>query len=521
MNARRVAPLVAVILVLLGATCILLREHFGSRRPLLPGDSFWELTYALTFHADKKGAKLHAAYPVDTEHGRVHGQHGGEAEASLERVVLPKAERHEMIVEAKAAGAVHAVVQFEIHLSPRAVWPVSGAADHLTPQSRARYLRSEKGVQVEHRDVLEALHQLQQEPAGRAALVDGIFQYCRDNIDPAAPDAPSDAAGTLKQHSGSTLGRARAMVALCRAAKIPARLAVGFEIKRGADVRPTFWVEAYRDGAWDSYDPENDYSHGLPADYLPVRHDEAEIITSGSEASNLRATFSIRPTPPPAAFRSEGPRLVDVLDLTRLPLDLHRVFEVLLLMPLGALVTSIFRTVIGIRTFGTFTPSLIALSFVYADWRTGLLVFAAVMVLGLASRKFLDQLKLLLVPRLSIILTLVVLCMAFGVSLLDYFALTPSAQAVLLPMVILTMTVERFYLTSEEDSVWFATQLLAGTMFLAMCCYLVLRWTTVGHKLLEYPEAHCFTIAVLIVMGRYTGYRLTELWRFRDVGSES
>ena len=32
---------------------------------------------------------------------------------------------------------------------------------------------------------------------------------------------------------------------------------------------------------------------------------------------------------------------------------------------------------------------------------------------------------------------------------------------------------------------------------------------------------HFFTIAVFIVLGRYAGYRLTELWRFRDlVGPE-
>ena len=48
-------------------------------------------------------------------------------------------------------------------------------------------------------------------------------------------------------------------------------------------------------------------------------------------------------------------------------------------------------------------------------------------------------------------LTYVVLTIVFASSLLEYFHLTPSAQAVLLPMVILTMTVERFYITSEED----------------------------------------------------------------------
>jgi hypothetical protein len=88
---------------------------------------------------------------------------------------------------------------------------------------------------------------------------------------------------------------------------------------------------------------------------------------------------------------------------------------------------------------------------------------------------------------------------------------------VLLPMVIMTMTVERFFLTMEEDSLRFAFQLLAGTLAVACCCYLVLRWDAVGRWILIYPEFHFFTIAILIMLGRYSGYRLTELWRFSDL----
>jgi hypothetical protein len=114
-------------------------------------------------------------------------------------------------------------------------------------------------------------------------------------------------------------------------------------------------------------------------------------------------------------------------------------------------------------------------------------------------------------------LTLVVLCIILMVSVLDYFNLTPSAQAVILPMVILTMTIERFFLTSEEDSPTFALELLGATLLVGACCYGVLCWKTVGRFVFTYPELHFFTIAMLVLLGRYSGYRLTELWRFRDL----
>jgi hypothetical protein len=121
-----------------------------------------------------------------------------------------------------------------------------------------------------------------------------------------------------------------------------------------------------------------------------------------------------------------------------------------------------------------------------------------------------------MVPRLGIILTLVVLLMVFSVSVMNYKQWAPTAETVLLPMVILTNLVERFYVTTEEDSVHFAFQLLVTTVIVAFFIYLLLGWKTVGLKLLQYPELHFFTVAALVLIGRYTGYRLMELVRFRD-----
>lgn len=51
-------------------------------------------------------------------------------------------------------------------------------------------------------------------------------------------------------------------------------------------------------------------------------------------------------------------------------------------------------------------------------------------------------------------------------------------------------------------------------------CYLTLQWETAGQWLLAYPELHVVTVAAFILMGRYRGYQLAELWRFRDLASE-
>ena len=196
---------------------------------------------------------------------------------------------------------------------------------------------------------------------------------------------------------------------------------------------------------------------------------------------------------------------------------MHRVLSLILLLPLGALIACVFRNVIGLKTSGTFAPMLLALSFVFADWRTGVTILAAVVVLGLGTRNLLDRLRLLMMPRLSVMLTLVVCCIVLGVSLLDYVRWTPGPDAVLLPMVILTMLVERFYVTTQEDGPRVAVQHLAGSLLVGTACYLVFCWDAVGRLFFTYPEMHLFVVAVLIAVGRYTGYQLLEMWRFRDL----
>jgi hypothetical protein len=161
------------------------------------------------------------------------------------------------------------------------------------------------------------------------------------------------------------------------------------------------------------------------------------------------------------------------------------------------------------------------MSFIYANWKTGLLILLIVVTVGLFGRSILERLRLLMVPRLAIILTMVVLCVVFTLSALYYLFPSISAQTVLLPMVIMTMLIERFHVTVDEDGVVYAIKLSVGTAVVAMLCFAVLVWPEMGNFVLVYPESHFFTIALFILLGRYAGYRLTELWRFRDLVESS
>ena len=71
------------------------------------------------------------------------------------------------------------------------------------------------------------------------------------------------------------------------------------------------------------------------------------------------------------------------------------------MVPLGALIVVIVRSVIGIPTVGTFMPILLAMAFSSTELIPGLVMFAMIIGLGLLVRTYLSKLDLLPVPRIS------------------------------------------------------------------------------------------------------------------------
>ena len=86
----------------------------------------------------------------------------------------------------------------------------------------------------------------------------------------------------------------------------------------------------------------------------------------------------------------------------------------------------------------------------------------------------------------------------------------------LFPIVILTGMVERFWTRETEDGTSSSFKTLLTTMFIAATIALVCGVPWVLGALFRYPELIGVIMACQLLIGRYTGYRLMELWRFRD-----
>jgi len=529
MNSRSLSTIAVIGFLLLGGISWGLRYQALREERIAREDSLWELTYSVQFQAlitENEEAIVNLAMPFDTSHCRVVDRTWIIRDPNLRASERgPYALTGNQFLELKTRidkpAPYDVVARFMLRLSPRVIGRRS-TLETLPADAELRFLRAELGIPVQSPIVREKAQLVPDEAQTEAERLQWIFDYCSDIDSGAGPEAAGDdVESALSTLRGSPKARARSMVALCRAVGFYSRIVTGFKIQQGTNVLPHLWVEVFQDQEWVPFDPSDGWSQTLPMNYVPVRRGggkDGDEVYYADNADGISAVFSIKRLGPDSLVLQAGtPYLTQVFDLTRLPVSMHRVMQLLLLLPFAALITAVMRNVVGMQTFGTFAPALLAMSFIYANWETGLAILLIVAVMGLTGRLFLEKLRLLMVPRLSIILTLVILCVVFSVSSLDFLGVTPSADAVLLPMVILATLIERVHVTMEEDGLMYTLKLCLGTIFVAALCYLVLNWDEVGEWVLTFPEIHFFTIAAFILLGRYAGYRLTELWRFRDL----
>ncbi len=516
MQEQTKAMAAAGVLVAAGLCAVAARMALRSGSGPGRRERAYRLRYEVRFVPARPGGRVRVALPDNTAHCRIHRASYSHPHLAVDTVRRRgTGQREAVAVASGAAGEAAFEAAFELHVS-KAFEPAAPKGKVvLSTAERSEYLRSEPNVRLRSPPVAQTLTALMKDGPGGAQLLGRIFDHVSARV-AEARSGPSDAAGALAGGRGTALGKARAMVALCRAGRMPARVVRGFVLEEAQPAVPHAWVEVYVPKAWVPYDPSAGYARELPPNYLPVRRGGPIVRAFDTTRHDVR--FSIQ------RLRSadSGPAALtggasDILHLWRLPVGMQETLAILLLLPVGALITAVFRNIVGLQTFGTFAPSLLALSFLYADWQTGLVMLVGILAIGLAGRSLLGGLRLLMVPRLSVILTVVVLFTAFAVSALDYLALTSSARAVILPMVILTMLIERFHITSEEDGFRQAVRRLGVTLLVAGCCLLVLRWRQLGRLALTFPEAELFVVAALLLIGRYSGYRLAELVRFRDV----
>jgi hypothetical protein len=160
-------------------------------------------------------------------------------------------------------------------------------------------------------------------------------------------------------------------------------------------------------------------------------------------------------------------------------------------------------------------PILIAMAFRETQLFWGVVMFSLIVSIGLMIRFYLEKLFLLLVPRLAAVLVIVVILMLLISLITNQLGVERLLSISLFPMVILAMTIERMSITWEENGAHQAILQGIGSLFVASISYVVMTNENLMYLIFVFPELLLVVLGLCVWMGGYTGYRLTELFRFK------
>ena len=391
------------------------------------------------------------------------------------------------------------------------------------PEAVSDYRRSERrrAIQENATPLLVALDSVLSEAleksAGERSFITQLARLSADEAD--------DRISTIVEGGPPEIGNAAdRLVFLLNAAGTPARLIQGILLDTDTRQAPLqSWVEYWLNDTWVSADPRT----AQPLDNsraLPIVYDRAPIV-DGDGFRRLGVTWSVARNFESQLLRAmergeEFAPWVNATSLLSLPIDLQLVFRILLLIPLGALIIVVLKQVIGMPAFGTFMPILIALAFRETSLITGMILFVGIVSVGLLLRAYFNQLQLLLVPRLAAVLIIVTFLMMFIALVSEASGLQTGLSISLFPLVIITMTIERMSLTWEEDGAKEALKKAAGSLAGAVPGYWVLTNEYIEHVAIVFPELLLIVLAIVLMLGRYTGYKVTEFVRFRVLADD-
>lgn len=385
------------------------------------------------------------------------------------------------------------------------------------------FLKSTDVIQVDDPIIVSLAEELKADDIYILDIVKSLFDYVYA-LGSRPFKGTTDAVTAAKLQEASCNGKSRLFSALSRQLNIPSRLVGGIILNQGTKRTSHQWTELYIAGYWIPFDTLNGYFSELPGNYLTLyRGDESLFRHSRNIGFDYR--YDIRKKTL-SNNRLEGFLVSSSLNLYSILIDFFKisiamnVLQFLLVIPLGVLVVVFSRNIIGINTFGTFLPALMAMSFQGIGLLPGLVSFIFVLIVTIFVRIPLNKIGILHTPKLAVMMIAVILSL-LGLTvisnLLDIEALSSLNSTALLPVAILTITSERIALTIEEEGLKHTVLIMFQTLLVMSASFFVMSSVALQALQIAFPELLLGVISMNLWIGSWTGVRLSEMLRFREI----
>ncbi len=192
----------------------------------------------------------------------------------------------------------------------------------------------------------------------------------------------------------------------------------------------------------------------------------------------------------------------------------------ILILPFLTFITVFFRQVIGFSTFGVYAPVMIAASFYILGLDLGLITFFFVVMTAYFLKYVINKFELLYLPKVALNLSFISLSFFAVIWVYLWLDVPLSFSLAIFPMLVMSTISEKFMAAQSEEGFSGAFWGVVETLLVVVVSYYLITRVSFNNILLSYPEMVFIPFILNFILGKFSGLRLNEYFRFRSLFSD-
>ncbi|KKT54545.1 MAG: hypothetical protein UX08_C0008G0010 [Candidatus Collierbacteria bacterium GW2011_GWB1_45_35] len=190
----------------------------------------------------------------------------------------------------------------------------------------------------------------------------------------------------------------------------------------------------------------------------------------------------------------------------------------LFLFPLVAGLVAFSRQVVGVSGFGMIIPALLSMAFLSTGGLVGLVLLTFILLAAVLGRVAIKKIKVPYLPKLAILIWLISMAVLGLLIMSPMIGLERLSSVGIFPIMIFVLLAETFIEAQITRNFSTSFGMTLETVVLAFVAYWVIGSPAIQTGVLLQPEISVIGILILdLLIGKYKGLRLSEIWRFRKI----
>jgi len=190
----------------------------------------------------------------------------------------------------------------------------------------------------------------------------------------------------------------------------------------------------------------------------------------------------------------------------------------LFLFPFVAALVAFSRQVVGVSGFGMITPAMLSVAFLSTGGLVGLVLLVFIMCAAMLGKVLIKKVKIPYLPKLAVLIWLISMAVLGLLLMSPMIGLSRLMSVGIFPIMLFVLLAETFIeaqiTRSFSTSMWMTME----TVILAFVAYKIMSAPWIQTQVLLHPEISVITILAMdLLIGKYKGLRLSEMWRFRKL----